>query len=73
MSRTYTHNYKIAQFGKAGVYDPVPGDIVFLDFDDGKADHVGIVTGMEGNTLKTIEGNRSPKAEERVPIPIAKP
>ena len=37
---------------------------MFFDFNDGKADHVGIVTGIEGDVLKTIEGNRSPRVEE---------
>ena len=66
-SGTVNWVYELArrkQFGKAGEYDPVPGDIVFFDFDDGKADHVGIVIGTEGETLKTIEGNRGPKVEE---------
>lgn len=52
------------QFGKAREYEPVPGDIVFFDFDDGRADHVGIVIGTEDGTLKTIEGNHSTKVEE---------
>ena len=47
------------QFVRAGEHEPVPGDIVFFDFDDGRADHVGIVTGTEDGALKTIEGNRS--------------
>lgn len=37
---------------------------MFFDFNDGKADHVGIVTDTEGGTLRTIEGNRSPRVEE---------
>jgi len=46
-------------------YEPKPGDLVFFDWieDDGKpdgeADHVGIVEKIEGDTLYTIEGNRS--------------
>ena len=51
------------QFGKAGEYEPVPGDIVFFDFDDGKADHVGIVIDTEDGTLTTIEANHSPEVE----------
>ena len=43
---------------------PVPGDIVFFDWDDGRADHVGIVTEVEGSTIRTIEGNREPTVKE---------
>lgn len=35
-------------YKEAGKYEPVSGDLVFLDTDsDGKADHVGIITGTE--------------------------
>ena len=45
-------------------YTPVPGDIVFFDWDNGRADHVGIVTEVEGSTIRTIEGNREPVVKE---------
>ena len=45
-------------------YTPAPGDIVFFDWDNGRADHVGIVTEVEGNTVRTIEGNREPVVKE---------
>jgi len=39
-------------------YVPAPGDLVFFDWGrDGVADHVGIVGGVEGGIVKTIEGN----------------
>lgn len=39
-------------------YIPIPGDIVFFDWgDDGGADHVGLVAEVNGENLKTIEGN----------------
>ena len=45
-------------------YTPVPGDIVFFDWDNGRADHVGIVTEVEGSKIWTIEGNREPVVKE---------
>ena len=39
-------------------YEPMPGDIVFLDWEsDGLADHVGIVERVEGSIIYTVEGN----------------
>ena len=41
----------------AGEYTPVPGDLIFFDFDgDQEADHVGFVEEI-GDKIKTIEGN----------------
>ena len=54
----------LGMFGDALTYEPVPGDIVFFDFDDGRADHVGIVRKVDGDTLYTIEGNRTNRVEE---------
>ena len=46
-------------------YVPKAGDFMFYDWDDsgngdniGGADHVGIVTKVEGNTITVIEGNK---------------
>lgn len=40
-------------------YTPSPGDIMFVDWDkDGSADHVEMVTGVNGTTIYTIGGNR---------------
>ena len=46
-------------------YTPKEGDLVMYDWDDsgkgdntGVADHVGIVTGVSGNTITIIEGNK---------------
>ena len=50
-------------FGMQGKYEPVPGDIVFFDGDDGKADHVGIVIGTEDGVLSVIEGNHTSTVE----------
>ncbi len=39
---------------------PEPGDLIFFDWDqDGGRDHVGIVTGVSGDRVFTIEGNSS--------------
>lgn len=41
-----------------GEYIPKTGDIVFYDWnEDGVADHIGIVEGVDGEFLLTIEGN----------------
>lgn len=42
-----------------GTYQPQPGDIIFFNWSGGNssADHVGIVTGMDGNVIHTVEGN----------------
>ena len=41
-----------------GSYTPVPGDIIFFDWEnDGTSDHVGIVVKVENNRVYTIEGN----------------
>lgn len=47
---------------KSNVYRPTPGDIMFMDWDPDNKDgteHVGFVEKVEGNTITTIEGNRS--------------
>lgn len=49
---------KHKQWGKT----PKVGAIAFMDWDrDGKADHVGIVEAVKGNTVVTIEGNKADK------------
>lgn len=48
-----------------GKYDPLPGDIIYVDNDaDGSSDHVGLVTGLDNNYIYTIEGNLSAKVHE---------
>lgn len=51
--------YNSACFG--GSYTPQPGDIVYYSTTHSQTDatHVGIVTGVSGNYLQTIEGNTS--------------
>ena len=51
---------------------PKIGDIIFYDWDDdgagdcvGTADHVGIVTAVDGDLLTVVEGNRSDAVSER--------
>lgn len=61
-------------YKEAGKYEPVSGDLVFLDTDsDGKADHVGIITGTETKddvedskvtSLTAVVGDSSDKVEE---------
>ena len=39
---------------------PEPGDLIFFDWEqDGSRDHVGIVTGVVGDKVFTVEGNSS--------------
>ena len=39
-------------------YVPGPGDLIFFDWNaNGESDHVGLVTEVDGDTVKTIEGN----------------
>lgn len=43
---------------RSGGYTPVPGDIIFFDWDgDGRANHVGIVEHVENGVVHTVEGN----------------
>lgn len=53
----------VAHFRKAGqlVSDPLPGDIVFFDFNgDGRHEHTGIyVKKLSATTFECIEGNTS--------------
>jgi len=59
------------QFKKArsygGNYTPKAGDIVFFSgvYNQNDSTHTGIVTGVSGNTLHTIEGNTSDAVHER--------
>ena len=53
-------------------YTPLPGDIIFYDWDEkrlgdctGWADHVGIVEKTEGSTVYTVEGNSSNAVNQR--------
>lgn len=57
-------------------YTPLPGDIIFYDWDEkrlgdctGWADHVGIVVGTKWPFVKVIEGNRDDAVAYRI-IPI---
>lgn len=56
----------------AGEYTPVPGDLIFFDWEeDGTADHVGIVTEIipateeEPAKIKTIEGDMGDRVAEQ--------
>lgn len=53
-------------------YRPLPGDIIYYDWDAdgsgdnvGRADHVGIVEKVSGNTITVIEGNKGNKCARR--------
>lgn len=59
------------QFKKAkaygGDYTPNTGDVIFFSskYTEKDSDHVGIVTGVTGSTVHTIEGNTSDAVHER--------
>lgn len=45
-------------YSRSSGYVPKPGDMVFFNWDGGSsAQHIGIVTGVSGGSLFTIEGN----------------
>ncbi len=68
----------IALFQKLGIwveddaFVPLPGDIVFYDWDDngkgdntGRSDHVGIVENVSGGKITVIEGNYANSVKRR--------
>ncbi len=47
-------------------YEPIPGDIIFFDWEsDGLPDHVGIVEKVENGLIYTVEGNTGDVCAER--------
>lgn len=55
---------KIGRWKEADGYIPSPGDLIMYDWDDngvgdntGAPEHVGIVVGVSGKTIRIIEGN----------------
>ena len=69
----------IVLFQKLGIwveddgFTPLPGDILFYDWDDsgkgdnlGHADHVGIVEKVSGDTITVIEGNYQNSVKRRI-------
>lgn len=58
--------YKDNGLWKNKNYTPNSGDLIFFDWqNDGKADHVGIVEKIEGNTIYTIEGNSKDQCKQK--------
>ena len=58
------------QFRDPAMYEPMPGDIIFIDWADdgfdGLGDHVGIVEKVEGGCVWTVEGNRTDSVSQGV-------
>ena len=58
------------QFRDPDMYEPMPGDIIFIDWADdgldGLGDHVGIVEKVEGGCVWTVEGNRTDSVSQGV-------
>ena len=58
------------QFRDPDMYEPMPGDIIFIDWADdgfdGLGDHVGIVEKVEGGCVWTVEGNRTDSVSKGV-------
>ncbi len=45
---------------------PLPSDLLFFDWDhSGDADHIGIITGFDGKTIYTIEGNANNQCKQK--------
>lgn len=64
---------KLGSWVEADNRKPIPGDIVFYDWDDsgkgdnkGSADHVGVVEKVVDNKITVIEGNYSNAVKRRV-------
>lgn len=54
-----------------GSYTPQPGDVIFYVWDNSGAQvcsHVGLVVGLEGTTVITVEGNTTKPANEPVVV-----
>lgn len=53
--------------GYGGEYEPKRGDIIFFSsgYTQSDATHVGIVTGVSGNAVLTVEGNTSDKVARK--------
>lgn len=66
-------SYKLAgRWIENDAYSPQPGDLIFYDWQDsgagdctGGADHVGIVTAVNGQLIVAIEGNYSDSVKQR--------
>ena len=58
----------LTQFEQAGqiVTTPQPADIIFMKFktNNRRTNHVGLVAGVRGNTITTIEGNTSVNSDD---------
>lgn len=62
----------IGEWQENDAYVPQPGDVIYYDWDDsgkgdntGRADHVGIVEKVSGNTITVIEGNKNNAVSRR--------
>lgn len=64
---TMVNTYKNKkQYTSNKSYSPSPGDIIFFDWNKNNVpDHVGMVVSCDGNTVKTIEGNKDDAVSER--------
>lgn len=63
---------KLGSWQENDAHVPLPGDIIFYDWDDsgrgdntGSSDHVGIVEKVSGSTITVIEGNYSNAVKRR--------
>lgn len=57
-SLTEWYRSRSRYYTRSSGYIPKPGDMVFFNWSGGtSAEHIGIVTGVSGNNLYTIEGN----------------
>jgi hypothetical protein len=68
MVSTAAGAHKMKDLGRWNASTPQVGDLCFMDFpndDLHRMSHVGIVVGIKGNTIITIEGNTSGSGSQR--------
>ena len=62
---TSSHFKSIGQWGDRNYNKLVAGDIIYFDYEqDGIADHIGLVVGMDDNWVYTVEGNNNDEVRE---------
>ncbi len=55
----------LGAFHLSGEYEPKKGDIIFLETDGNVRGHMGIIEGVSGNLIQTIEGNVNNQVVEK--------
>ncbi len=61
----YCKRNKKTTYHSGNSFTPQKGDLIFFDWGGGGVDHIGIVTGVSGGQVHTIEGNTSDSVHTR--------